>query len=245
MLTIRRIDTGDTREIRLGDPLSGLPNAPGLRWSADGRSLILCGRSGYFLIDAASGQMARYLPESFNGECDKFAFSRDGRYLYFAEPYASGGHVSRFDLDTHQTVRLYERPREDGQLRSLDISHDGRQLAFCDRSRLWVMPSGGGRVRVIHQTSTGRALAGQSLAWAPDSNSVLGGIYSKGDEGVALWQFPTDGGEPSPLAITLRGLPNLRVHPDGRQIIFASRGSGRGELWAIDNLLVDLNQQSD
>ena len=74
LLTIRRIDTGDTREIRLGDPLRGISNAPGLRWSADGRSLIVRGWSSYFLIDAASGQMAPYLPESFDGQYDMFAF---------------------------------------------------------------------------------------------------------------------------------------------------------------------------
>ncbi len=149
------------------------------------------------------------------------------------------------DLDTHQRVRLYERPRDDGQLISLDISPDGRQLAFTGGSRLWVMPSGGGRVRVIHQTPTGRFLVRQSLAWAPDSNSVLGGIHIQGSKGTTLWQFPTDGTEPSALGITLRGRPNLRVHPDGRQIMFASRGSGRGELWAIDNLLLHLSEQSD
>jgi Tol biopolymer transport system component len=51
-----------------------------------------------------------------------------------------------------------------------------------------------------------------------------------------LWLVPTTGAVPVSTGLTMDGLRDLSIHPDGRQIAF-NAGFKRGELWVMENLL--------
>jgi len=52
-----------------------------------------------------------------------------------------------------------------------------------------------------------------------------------------LWSVPTDGGEPQPSGLSMPGLYEVSVHPNGRRIAFGSSKEPTEEVWAIKNLL--------
>jgi hypothetical protein len=51
-----------------------------------------------------------------------------------------------------------------------------------------------------------------------------------------VWRIPMAGGELRRRGLALKGLRELRVHPDGRQIAFVA-GSDKTEVWALENFL--------
>jgi tricorn protease-like protein len=51
-----------------------------------------------------------------------------------------------------------------------------------------------------------------------------------------LWAIAAEGGEPHKLNLAMKGLAQLRLHPDGRQVAFQAGGSS-GEVWAMENFL--------
>ena len=51
-----------------------------------------------------------------------------------------------------------------------------------------------------------------------------------------LWRIAASGGEPESLGVKMDGLSHVRVHPDGRRIVFAA-GSVVSDLWAAANFV--------
>lgn len=52
-----------------------------------------------------------------------------------------------------------------------------------------------------------------------------------------LWRVPITGGAPVSTGLTLEGMRDISIHPDGRQIAF-NAGWKRGEQWVMENLLI-------
>ena len=80
-----------------------------------------------------------------------------------------------------------------------------------------------------------------SHAWTPDGQYILFGAPNPADlPGWELWRVPVEGGKPEKMGLQKRwGLWDLTVHPNGRQLAFASRGgpSDESELWVLENFL--------
>lgn len=120
-----------------------------------------------------------------------------------------------------QHVRYHHRERRDVKLeRRLadDLDRSSRQLAVG-----------------LVDTATSPSLK----AVRAEREVLLAGTNSRD---VSLWQVPAAGGKAQALGITMPALSGLRIHPDGRRILFVARSPGAaGELWAIDNVLAHLN----
>jgi len=102
------------------------------------------------------------------------------------------------------------------------IAPDGRRIAFTlesqDARQLYVIDSDGGHARVI-----GNALGLRGdLAWAPDSQSIVGAIASDGEPRLA--RIFLDGRPPQPL------VPEYSVDPawspDGKYLVYSGADVG-------------------
>ena len=102
------------------------------------------------------------------------------------------------------------------------IAPDGRRLAFAvDRhgaTQLYVIDSDGGHARVIASTLTLRG----DLAWAPDSESILGGIVREGEPRLA--RIFLDGSPPQPMASEYSVDPVWS--PDGKYFVYSGADVG-------------------
>jgi len=54
-----------------------------------------------------------------------------------------------------------------------------------------------------------------------------------------LWRISLEGGKPEKVGLAMKRLRELRVHPDGRQIVFAA-GGRKTEVWVMENFLPEL-----
>jgi Tol biopolymer transport system component len=122
---------------------------------------------------------------------------------------ASGGYARRV------TVAI-----ADGPLGGVDLSPDGRRIAFAGESGIWVMRRDGSRARLIFDTR--RALYNPgNVAWSPDGrrlafDSYLSGVY----EVFTI----SAGGASVRLVATAASQPAWS--PDGRRIVFVREPDG-------------------
>ena len=76
------------------------------------------------------------------------------------------------------------------------------------------------------------------VAWTPDGRYIL---FSKtGQQGkTQIGMIPVVGGEPTYLDLQLEWAMGLRIHPDGRHIVFGA-GIPEREIWVMENFLPTL-----
>jgi Tol biopolymer transport system component len=74
--------------------------------------------------------------------------------------------------------------------------------------------------------------------WTPDGKTILfikRTASATKDEKRELWQVDSAGGEPKKINIGME-LREMRLHPDGRRIVFTS-GKNSKEVWVMENFL--------
>ena len=145
-------------------------------------------------------------------------------------------------------MRDLETGREEELYQSLDISNvalpsDGEQLALWTETgagvlTLQIVPVAGGEPRELIRS--GRGVYTATLAWTPDGRHLLLAKRNADPETQfpqELWRIATGGGEPESLGLKAEGgIRQVRVHPDGRRIVFTS-GQPVRELLAAENFL--------
>jgi Tol biopolymer transport system component len=147
------------------------------------------------------------------------------------------------DLKTRDEKELH---RGAGQVRSLTLAPDGRQLAFSEEDAatgsrvIKAMPAAGGathelcRMRIKPSGSYGFGI--NMVRWTPDGRQLLFGWLTQGT--TELWRVPTAGGEPQRLGVTMAHASHLSVHPDGQQISFhAAISDGGAGVWVMESFL--------
>jgi Tol biopolymer transport system component/imidazolonepropionase-like amidohydrolase len=131
-------------------------------------------------------------------------------------------------LPAAQTVRF---ETDEGTWLDLDVSPDGRQIAFSMLGDLYLLPIEGGSARRI---TTGMAWDVQPR-FSPDGRELA--FTSDRGGGNNLWRMPVAGGEATQVTReTYRLLNNPAWTPDGQFLVgrkhFTSQRSlGAGELW--------------
>lgn len=260
-LGIRTVETGEERRLPL--TIARGRGRFGLRWSADGLSLLAQGRDlknqwGIYRIDVQTGKATPIVQNC----CVRWpTWSPDGQVVFFEED-GSGGppRVVVRDLDTGGEQELY-RTTAPAWLSHLAISPDGRWLAFLwadvpswGAQGTWalkVLPLAGGERRGLARSLVqGRYDYGgePGLAWTPDSRHIIYGIttVTEGEPSVTLWRVPPEGGEAQSLGPPMEQfrLHSVSVHPDGRQIAFTGMSvsqvapiSAAEEMWVLEDFL--------
>jgi Tol biopolymer transport system component len=244
---IREVGTGEEREI--APTLQYIDTYDGLRWSPDGRSLVVLGRdnrarSGFFRIAIENGHTTPLLygEPGLNNRgsiAGPPELSPDGKAIYYRRSDANLKtlHIVSRDLVTGAERELYKLPEPCwGQVA---LSPDGRQLAFGCPGRLLLLDTRGGEPRELLRKSVFPPAA---LVWTPDGRRLVFAVVSNGGsakEERGLWSISADGGEPRLLKAQVEDCHGLRIHPNGREIVF-SAGKRTFEVWALENFLSGL-----
>jgi Tol biopolymer transport system component len=214
-----------------------------LAWSADGNSIAIVDRTSpqepfsIFLLSIDSGEKRRLTTPPKRAISDDLpVFSPDGRTLAFCRnheatgadiyllPVTGGGGLRRLNIN-------------EGTVRGLDWTLDGRSLIFSSSQGLWRISESGPPERLpedgsnVHSVSLSRK--GRRLAYAQYGLNIS--IWRTA--GPASVDPATARGLSPPVKLISsdgrNGSPN--VSRDGKKIVFSSTRSGAWEQWVCDS----------
>jgi Tol biopolymer transport system component len=245
ILCIRSDQTGEEREVPL--PIESFWK---MHWSADSGAVFATmydkTNQGLFKIDIQTGKHTLLARSGWSDSLIKdFAVSPDGKSVYYAHFQWTKKLVTiiRHDLETGQEKEVY-RQTAPPDLTALTVSPDGKYLSFSTADNIAklsfvirIMPTAGGETRDLLQ---GKLENFANHAWTPDGKIILyvKRTASGKEEKRELWQIPSAGGEPKKINIGME-LREMRLHPDGRRIVFTS-GKNSNEIWVMENFLPPL-----
>jgi Tol biopolymer transport system component/C-terminal processing protease CtpA/Prc len=179
-------------------------------------------------VAGRGADIARRLTD-WAGEDSDFAWSNDGKKLYFTSDREGPMRLCELDVETRLVKPLWKQAEETVAPR---LSPDGKQLAF------WVTGREGGLHILDLATSAFRKIAhvpgahsphngGRDLAWSPDGHWIA---FTRRSENNAwnLWLVPATGGEPANLTRLNAMHSHPAWSPDGRFLFFQSNRDGDG-----------------
>lgn len=230
VLVLQDVTTGDAREY---SPDFGFFIAP--RWSPDGRSILVKGSDGKEVwgahqIDARTGEV---LGTALVGNFGPYEWLPVGEALV----YARERNVLVHDLQTGRKREIYAAGPQ-SHIRALAVAPDGRWLAIStynddDTWSLVSMSVSDGEPREILRMKKPWFLGVE--AWANDEVLfVRGELPPDLTRERELWAIRADGGQPRSLGLRMKGLREVRVHPDGRRVAFTS-GAPSWEIRVMEN----------
>lgn len=227
-----------------------LPSAMGgvqhLRWSPDGARLALRGRDrsgryGFFTIDVASGavETLRVVDRNNETELGSCTWDADGRGLLFHE----SGRFRRIDVHSRE-----ERPltfAEDVTVAGpFDVLRPDGSLVFLrthpDQPPAVTIAKPDGTLTELFRPPNDEQIGPPT--WMPDGRSVLitrrktDRNLSREARWPALWRIDVESKALEPLRLTMDGLRDVWVSPDGQRLAFTA-GSPSLEPWVVENFL--------
>jgi Tol biopolymer transport system component len=239
---VRSEETGEEKEI------SPQPGFYGIEWFPDGSSLKVYGEDehgnrGLFRIDTKTGAVEKILMQTPEAPLHRVCLGPDGKNIYFSS-YQDSENISSIFAYEIQSRRKKEIWRGEGEVGRPVPSPDGQWLAMeihqrgeSGCRRLAIMPTTGGEIRELAESSTGG-----EYVWTPDSKQLLFAKFVAGSgwgsSRQELWIVPASGGAPKNLNLESRMMWLLTVHPDGDRIAYTSDTS-RAEIWVMENFLPD------
>jgi dipeptidyl aminopeptidase/acylaminoacyl peptidase len=224
-------------------------------YKLDGAGFLPRGRAHLWTIDVASGRGRQITTDDRYDESHP-VFSPDGRYLYFNSNRSQDPDI---DLDREMIWRVPSRggPVEhvktfDGPSSAFSLSPDGRWIAFLGHddftapwgtrhTRLWVVPSGGGRPRDLcprldrtcaNETLSDTFGSGETAppVWSPDSAWVYFVVSNEGNS--EIWRAPIAKDRPAAVVARPGAIISFAVDFVGRSIYATfSDPSTPGELF--------------
>jgi len=253
VICIRTLASGEVKEF----PIK-LHRVSWLRWSPDGKSLLLSGTAreeenqsndGWLYdLDISDGRLTPLVQKEADGSMGSGPWSRikgewapDGKGIYyvFTDKAALKGRVFYRDFEKNTDKELYCTSPEDMVVVSL--STDGRWLAMINRDRrrsIQILPSEGGEPRELlrYEDASGGM---PSIAWTPDDKYIYFTRHLKEDEEKSsVWRISSNGGKPERVGLKMDYLGSLNFHPDGKHIAYHSHRLGKpAEIWVMENFL--------
>jgi len=247
-LCIYSFDTGEIRTFQ--NKGAGLP-----RWCQDGRSLLVyVAGEGICKVDLQTGQFVPLLELQQELRVTSPNISVDNKYLYFVrfDRKKIITYVVSRELATKKEVELYRIPLYE---HNTILSPDGQKLALiCSENPyenkqkkhvLIIIPTAGGEAKEIYSFKQEGSWGLVDHAWSPDGRYIYFSRLSSTQSGNKsfnwdLCRVSVDGGNVEKLGLVMQRFRSLSMHPDGKQIVFASHSAGLNpapEVWVMKNYL--------
>lgn len=189
-------------------------------------------------LDLASGKSEPLIPATLlsqSGGPSHPQASPDGKYLYYLQSRATGvgARLMRFDLAQGRAQQLATVHQ------FFALSPDGAELAapVVDEAKnttyLRVLGANGETRRDLITLPNPDRLS--SVEWSPDGRQVF---YSRtvSHGRMGLFRMPAAGGTPVALGVKGSNFPDIRIHPNGKEIAFVDLDS-QMEVWKLEGLL--------
>lgn len=240
IIHIRSVETGQERQLD-----AKLPYFHWLRWSPEGRSILVGGleeknlRNVVYKVDVLTSERTVVL-RTETGMIPGAALSPDGKALVYShwDGAARSAWFMVRDLETGLEKQLVRAAICPHPYLGWALSPDGKQLAFILEfpavRTLNTISTTGGQPKELLRMKEEQA---SDVAWTGDSQNVL---FMRGN---ALWRIPAEGGEPRKLWTWEKrhlSFEGICVHPDGRNLAFDVR-EVRSEVWVMENFLPELD----
>ena len=224
----------------------------GVRWSADGRSLLVRGvdqdgRGGIWQIYAQTAE-ASLLLEGIGSPF--FCMTHDGKSLVYSQWIPKGLQFMVRDLVSGQ-VHVRELTHHQSAS-GVGLSPDGREVAFDTQAEhgevpaLVVVPLAGGEPRALYSLKAPAEFAPNTPAWTDDGSHFVFGVVPGGlalnGQKTELWEIPAEGGAPQKLDLTGETVRQLQIHPDGKRVAYVA-GANSYEVGVMENFLPSLRAE--
>jgi Tol biopolymer transport system component len=237
-IVIHSLGSGGERELHPRLAAMG-QNHKGLRWSSDGKALIVRGidekgHDGIFRVDAESGKVTTLLSGKVLGGVFRLARTRDNDVLAFTrnDPAGKFNSVRLRNLKTGAERAIVGGPSY-GFINSFSISPDGKLLAFSAENVVRVMPIQGGKQREVLKIQAPEFLGW--VAWTHDGRNIL--FVTQGQKRKCMvGTISASGGNPRYLDLKMNSIGGVRINPDNHRIVFEA-GWASGEVWVMKNFL--------
>jgi Tol biopolymer transport system component len=195
--------------------------APGRAWELVYEHTT-SGNQDLYVVSTAGGRPRRLTREPSIDALPRFA--RDGREVFFTSDRAGNWQVYAVPAAGGAARRVRANPHREWQQ---DPSPDGSSLAFLSNAQgpefLFVMDLAGGTERVL--VRHGRRTGLGNPHWSADGRRIVFSTNWRKGHGIHVVDART--GEERAIDDTLKGACEPRFHPDGRRVVYVSRGGHR------------------
>jgi Tol biopolymer transport system component/beta-lactamase regulating signal transducer with metallopeptidase domain len=237
VLCIRSLETGREREFSLN--LSNIIRYSSLRWSPDGRSILICGYNykdggGIYRVDVQTGDV-KYLVRS--NVCE---WSNDGKNIIYrsGDPERKVMQIMMRNLEDGNEEVLYSSP-SDEFIFNIALSPDGRFLALrhIRPTSLKILPVAGGEAHELPEFEK-MASVHKPIAWTADSKYILFSGNESGGGKNPLYRISVETGKTEKLGLQMNHYYGLSAHPDGQHVLISgSESAPASEVWVMENFL--------
>ncbi|MGO9256094.1 MAG: hypothetical protein ACLQU1_07320 [Bryobacteraceae bacterium] len=238
MLTVRKLASGQDAEWKIPSETSAV-----VGWAADGSEVYTA------VQRTGAGLLELHGTSATTGESRTLSVIPRARVVYCVRPAAEGNALLisygqqpptpgrpagliRQDLQTGQQTEIVPQ----GVVSEITMSPDGKQLAAFDRqpksASVMAKPLVGGDWKTLATLEGSGYLY---LHWLPNGDLLFG---QEGLPDSSIFRLPASGGAPQKVAElkSLEHVHEIRVSPDGRQLLFQSYVNNL-EFWALENFL--------
>jgi Tol biopolymer transport system component len=211
------------------------------RWSPDGKSIVFQNmertKFDIRVVNLETKQLA-YVTNDFAADI-RPVWSPSGRFIYFTSDRGGGYNLWRAPVQSgiSLTVTLEQITSGAGQDVDVDISPDGRRLAFAtlrqnaDIWRLPVSPLTGmpaGDPQPVISTTREDSRG----AWSPDGSAIAFNSDRGGE--MNIWLYSLADGGTRRLTSGPGGDFQPNWSPDGKKIAFFSSRAGTPDIWTVE-----------
>ena len=180
---------------------------------------VIDGNQDLYVFSTAEGRPRRLTRHAGADALPRW--SRDGRRVLFASDRSGNWQIYEVDAQGGEARRLRSNAHREWQL---DESPDGRSLAFLSNAQgpelLFLMEVGSHAERVL--VRHGRRTVLGNPHWSADGRRIVFSTNWPKGHGIHVVDVAT--GIERPMDATLGSGCEPRFHPDGRRIVYVSRG---------------------
>jgi Tol biopolymer transport system component len=252
-LCIHSLESGTDRVFMDEFAKLGIRSVGAPRWAPDSRSLVIAGLQvvgsgrGLYQLSLDTGKVSPVVETPPDTDTINHEFSAEGQRLFYVQDDRSRKlrQILVRNLLTGEEHELYRASSGDEEPVGIALSPDGKHLAMLSANRviLSVMPSDGGKLRVVHRFDQSR---NTNPEWTRDGRYLLIGGIGKG----ILYRIAVEDGQIQEINL-LTGSPEssarrviwdrISLHPDGRQIAFTTQFNtdSDADVWVMQNFLPD------